>query len=415
MIFRKINVVLLILLILLSGCSSNTPIINEESKNEEEVAGENLGQQNEKTGDIVTDGVLTDSDDLIDMEEGPIGSSMDGDIHENSKEEKEGNTSENNIAGVGENISKNGEVEIVENKNENDNIVELIPMAQLPDLTLEPQSFVTPDEIEALRSVLLPVYHDTFRYQIREFREAYLSMDIGNTGNETLVVTDENLYFSIFDLEGNECAGSKVQGAPIHIAPGEIKRVVVTAEDPDASFVMLNLGGKEYSLTTPLFRALPNEQQDIVDTTPYNKSTMDGVVDGVPYVVATKAMEVIGNGKAKVVGNGLMVVENKKIGKIECSDDGFIALVRVKIANTSNEIMNIEKLTLTHADDMREVNSNDLIALGDKALPFTIKPNTIVEGWVPLSFDKNQYFYGINIHSNYGIFVLGDIQGYSIF
>ena len=74
-------------------------------------------------------------------------------------------------------------------------------MAQLPDLTLEPQPSIPKDELGGGKSLLIPMYHDTFRYQIREFRLAYLVMDIGNTGSETLVITDENLHFSILDLE----------------------------------------------------------------------------------------------------------------------------------------------------------------------------------------------------------------------
>lgn len=399
MIVRRVSIVLLALLVLLSGCSAKAPMANEETDNDEQEANiqleENLDQQNEKA---------VDSDDI--SESGK--EKTDESIPEDRIRETEGNTSKSNKEEAGEKENKNG--------NEKDNIIELIPMAQLPDLTLDPQPSITKEDMGGSQFLLLPVYHDTFRYQIREYRLAHLVIDIGNTGSETLVITDEDLFFSILDSEGNECAGSKVHGAPVRIAPGEIKRVVVTAEHPEAGFVFFNVGGQQYSLTSPLYRALPHEQKDIVDTTPYMRATQEGVVDGMPYVVARKAMEVIGNGKAKVMGSGLMVVENKEIGPIKAGDKGFIALVRVKIANTSNETMNIDKLILTHADDKVDVlREEDLAALGDKALPFTIKPHSIAEGWVPIKVEKNHFFYGINIHSSHGILILGDIQGYPIF
>ena len=393
MIVRRVSIVLLALLVLLSGCSAKAPMANEETDNDEQEANiqleENLDQQNEKA---------VDSDDISESGEGKT----EGSIPEDGAEETEGIASKSGKEGAGD--------------NEKDQIIELIPMAQLPELTLEPQPSISREEMGGSQFLLIPVYHDTFRYQIREYRLARLVMDIGNTGSETLVITDEDLFFSILDSEGNECAGSKVHGAPVCIAPGEIKRVVVTAEHPEAGFVFFNVGGQRYTLTSPMYRALPHEQKDIVDTTPYKRATQEGVVDGMPYVVARKAMEVIGNGKAKVMGSGLMVVENKEIGPIKAGDKGFIALVRVKIANTSNETMNIDKLILTHADDKVDVlREEDLASLGDKALPFTIKPHSIAEGWVPIKVEKNHFFYGINIHSSHGIFILGDIQGYPIF
>ena len=405
---RKIAIVLLSLLILLPGCSSsNAPGDIEESANGQEISsihtGEGLIQQNEKADD--SDVVESSTDNDI-SESGK--EKTDESIPEDRIRETEGNTSKSNKEEAGEKENKNG--------NEKDNIIELIPMAQLPDLTLDPQPSITRDDMYGTQFLLFPVYHDTFRYQIREYRLAHLVVDFGNTGSETLVITDEDLYFSILDSEGKDCAGSKVHGAPVRIAPGEIKRVVVTAKHPEAGFVFFNVGGQRYTLTSPMYRALPHEQKDIVDTTPYKRATQEGVVDGMPYVVALKPMEVIGNGKAKAMGSGLMVVENKEIGPIRAGDKGFIALVRVKIANTSNETMNIDKLLLSHADDKVDVlRKEDLAALGDKALPFTVEPQSIVEGWVPLKVESGHHFYGVNIYSNLGIFIIGDIQGYPIF
>lgn len=202
MIFRKMAIILLSLLILLSGCSLNTKTGIENSE-KEEVANiytdENLGQQNETADDLVTDRTAVDSD---------IGKNVEEDSSDSTIEEA---------------IPESDKDEAIEEKNEdgseNDSIIELIPMAQLPDLTLEPQKPFTIDEIVGYGvPMLTPVYHDTFRYQIREYTDhpARLVIDIGNTGNEILVITNENLWFFIMGAEGNQVAGSKVQGAPVH-------------------------------------------------------------------------------------------------------------------------------------------------------------------------------------------------------
>ncbi|HOK44249.1 MAG TPA: hypothetical protein PLD49_11390, partial [Thermoclostridium caenicola] len=187
---------------------------------------------------------------------------------------------------------------------------------------------------------------ETFRYQIREFTKhpARLVIDIGNTGNEPLVITDENMWYSILDYEGNEIAGSKLQGAPVSIAPGEIKRVVLTAQNPDAGLVFLELGGLSYTLDEPMFFPVLDDALDVDDTSPYYKYGFTINDDnGEPFIISMHPMQVIGNGRAKMVGCGLMVVENERIGPVD-KGDGFLALVKVRIANTSDEVMTIDRL-----------------------------------------------------------------------
>jgi len=207
---------LLCLLILLSGCSNDgSKKIEEPGKGEGSSsihAVEDLNPKNKNTDSPVGDN-----------------SQEEKNVNESAKTETEGNVAANNQAEADEKKSDDNDEKT--QKDLKNNIVELIPMEQLPELTLEPKRPYTEEETYGFGGVpmLTPVYHENFRYQIREFRDAYLSMDIGNTGNETLVIDDENLRFTIMDEDGNEVAGSKVQGAPVHIAPWEIKRVVVTA------------------------------------------------------------------------------------------------------------------------------------------------------------------------------------------
>src|SRR5690606_7649691 len=135
-------------------------------------------------------------------------------------------------------------------------VIELIPMKELPELNMDPQVPFTIEEIAGIggTSMLTPVYYENVRYWIREFTRnpSKLVIDIGNTGSETIVIDDSNIEFSILDDEGNNIAGSKVQGAPVSISPGEIKRVVVTARNPDAGYVHFEFGGAVGGFSCPV-------------------------------------------------------------------------------------------------------------------------------------------------------------------
>ena len=341
-------------------------------------------------------------------------SASESNIPENDAAEAEENAPENGTVETEEDTPGNNVVETEEEKNEGgnekNNVIELIPMAQLPELNMEPQTPYTIDDIISVgTSMLTPVYHDTFRYQIREFTKnpARLVIDIGNTGDETLVITDENMQFSILDSEGNDVAGSKVQDAPVSIAPGEIKRVGFTALNLDAGLVFLELEGLSYSLVHHFFFSVMDDATDVADTTPYYKYgyTMDDE-KGVPFIIAQHFRQVIGNGKLKAMASNLIVVENDRIGPLE-KGDGFLALVKVKIANTSNEVMTIERLFTRSGGAALDFTEEDMAVLGDKGLPFTIEPFSIAEGWVPFRVRDGRDGYGIVFYTNLGGFFWG--------
>ncbi len=447
MTFKKTAVILLSLSVFLSGCSSG--ISNKGSKKTEkgeeiadiqetvepenqepvgteirepvetdglepgEKTGESSGTQNVPAdvpapGDNSKEGKTSG---IKDADNGTKGTKTGDSNSEKSPTDQAGKKNTDNAAKESSNVESS--------KSNNDGLVKLIPMAKLPDLNMDPQEPFTLEEKAGMGTcMLVPVYHKTLRYQIREFTRnpSRLVIDIGNTSDKTIVITDENMYFSILDMEGNNIAGSKVQGAPVSIAPGEIKRVVVTAQNPDAGIVFFEFEQETIpSISVPIFRPFPNEAADVTDTTPYNKHAyITNDDEGNPFIVSQHPMQVVGNGKAKMVGCGLMILENEKIGPVE-KQDGFLALVKVRIANTSNEVMTINRLTSHGGGQIVDLTEKDLAVLGDKALPFTIKPHSIVEGWIPFKVREARDGHGIVFYTNLGGFILGYLQTYPVF
>ena len=58
----------------------------------------------------------------------------------------------------------------------------------------------------------------------------------------------------------------------------------------------------------------------------------------------------------------------------------YSPLVKVRIANTSDEVMTIDRL-ITSGGGLRVDFTEEDIPLGEKGLPYTIEPYSIVEGW----------------------------------
>lgn len=307
---RKVTIVLLFLLVLLLIVSVLT-FVNKEDK-EAFNEGDTIVEQVDPT---TTDSTETETEEPVPADENTNAESSE--VEKPTEEEtEEGVTPSPSEGNKGGSEKPKGEDTKPKDEGKGNNekgVVTLVPKAQLPDLNMGSQKSYSVDEAVGFGiGVLTPVYHDTFRYQIREFERARLVIDIGNTGSKTLVITDANLYFSIFDTEGNEVAGSKVQGTPISIAPGEVKRVVVTAENPEASAVCLDINGVSYTIGGLSYRALPHEEADVVNTKPYKYGEVIHDEEGRSYTMAGMAGEVIGNGDAKVMAVGVLPVDTIK-------------------------------------------------------------------------------------------------------
>jgi len=400
--FRKFAAIILVLTILLSGCGQTAT-----DGSQKETAGVHTDgsqdRENAETGYEDAGGSMTGSE----TGEDAVGTSSEG-------TSGNGGNSQAGVSTNGDDTAKAAE------ENDDGGVIKLIPMKELPELNLDPRVPFTIEEIAGIggTSMLTPVYYDNVRYWIREFTRnpSRLVIDIGNTGNETIVIDNNNMEFSILDDEGNNIAGSKVQGAPVSIAPGEIKRVVVTAKNPDAGYVHFEFGGAAGGISCPVFRPFANEAADITDTRPYNKhgQVWEYENEGT-FISAETFRQVIGNGKIKAMSRALMAVENDRIGPIE-KGDGFLALVKVRIANTSDEVLTINRLYVAAGGVYMDYTEKDLAVLGDMAMPFSAEPHSIIEGWIPFRVtEEGRQAYGIVFYTNLGNFIIDHLNTYPVY
>ncbi|GEM_PF-306823 len=413
---RKVAAIMLVLTILLSGCGQTAT--DSEGSQKEETTGVhtdgNRGRKGSGDGDedsveaMTSNGTAEDGEDTA----GASSEKAPGNAAANAEGDAAGNGREA-VNTAGDDTAKAAE------ENDDGGVIRLIPMKELPELNMDPQVPFTIEEIAGIggTSMLTPVYYDNVRYWIREFTRnpSKLVIDIGNTGSETIVIDDSNIEFSILDDEGNNIAGSKVQGAPVSIAPGEIKRVVVTARNPDAGYVHFEFGGAAGGFSCPVFRPFANEAADITDTKPYNKhgQVWEYENEGT-FISAETFRQVIGNGKLKAMSRALMVVENDRIGPID-RGNGFLALVKIRIANTSDEPLTINRLYVAAGGAFLDYTEKDMAVLGDMALPFTAEPYSIIEGWVPFRVTEGRAAYGVVFYTNLGNFIIDHLQTYPVY
>lgn len=236
-----------------------------------------------------------------------------------------------------------------------------------------------------------------FAYQVISMEPKKLVVDIGNTGNSPFTVDLNNLSFAVYDFSGNNISGSKIEGGTIVINPGEVERIVLTATHESSVNVDVTING------APLQIQCSSEfGEDITDTRPFDGESPLFLDQPVPVIEF--AGRVTGNDKFKAVSKGVIILEDQSFkGLPKLYTDGAYVLVNVKFANISNEPIELKTIRgvnynpTTDDYEVYEVQSETLDYLGEFALPMTISPNTIVEGYIPAVLVGNDY------NSNMGI------------
>lgn len=268
--------------------------------------------------------------------------------------------------------------------------------------------------------VVGPYYGDGWRMQVVKFRGNTAVIDFGNTSSKPLVISNDNVCYVLFGDGTDNISGSYIVGGPVTIAPNEIKRVTIKAKRQEAVSLYININGFDKFMDDIL------KSQSITDAKPFVAAMDDYLRRMTPNsadVLRVRNLETVsGNGKFKYVAESITLIANDHIGPFTKSTQpqGSLALVKIKIANTSNEVMTISKIrqnyfhTGSRSSKDIPIGDDTLKALGASALPTTIQPGEIVEGYMPVSFMGNEYLHGLVFDSNMGPFVIADIETFPL-
>lgn len=299
-------------------------------------------------------------------------------------------------------------------------IVEILPISGPKPLHLEPREPVRPVDIQQRYGTptVAPIYGEDWRLQVVSFKGNTATFEVGNTGSTNLVIDDSKMTYILFDVGGKNISGSHIEGGSVTIAPNEVKTVTIKAKDSRAVSILLNINGFETYLEDI------SKGEKIVDNKPYTAPMEDSErrIDTMPEVLRVQSHNVVsGNGKFKYVAEGVQLTENDNIGPLEKSkryDDAMLPLVKVKVANTSNEDMTIteirETFFLTDATGGIDIPLDAIQALGDSGLPLTIEAGEIAEGYVPFGFIGSEYSHGLAFETTLGPFVLGEVETFQV-
>lgn len=274
-------------------------------------------------------------------------------------------------------------------------------------------------------NLFIPTYEKNFGYQITHLEKLYVEVEIVNTGNSTLNVNNDTLGFVLYNQDGTNVSGSQILEGKGPLKPGEKRLVKVSASNPNTSIFTVALNGRENGQT--LAQGIVTKfagDAPMSDTTPlsvpYESNYYITGWEGLPkdewILTPTYNGLITGNGKIKVQSLGIKILENQSINglpQLKDSTGGYV-LVQYRLANTSNEVMTIDEILLSSIyPDIKDRSNDTSISLQanseifkelELAVPSVVKPNSIVDFYLPATYPTSDYLAAITVKTNLGVF-----------
>ncbi|MDG5786751.1 hypothetical protein QA612_04550 [Evansella sp. AB-P1] len=279
---------------------------------------------------------------------------------------------------------------------------------QRPSLSFEPYPSMNNVALsmQGALPMLTPLYRDSFRMifvekiATSEITEA--TFEIANTSTTPITISDENLYFDLSDFNDSESVISSIIDSPITIDPNDSKKVTVSTEAESVNTIYLNYD----NLHLPFFLT-DSPREFISDSTPLRTSSMPQ---------ATRMGAIVGDGKIKYQITEVLLTNNKTLGSIRLNEEGTIILLKLRVANTTDETLIMDYFSLCSSvieeneiTCKQEIDVAELEYLEVDTLPTSIEPNTIVEGYVPAAIYDPIQVSILSIKNN-----ISDIDAYHI-
>lgn len=302
--------------------------------------------------------------------------------------------------------------------NADDNILnEVKVMDRPPALTLETHEPLsdTEKQLKIGGSMLSPIYRETWRLQPIDYNYSSSGVsavfEFGNTGSTDIVITSDNIHFTLDADGGADLAKSKIVGEPIVVKPNELTQFTVTAEHPNAGAIDIRIEGQNHRML--FYQKDSYITEEINDTEPYvGPSNIDAIGPFSRYMFG-----VFGNGKFKIQTTEVIMTENKVLGDTVIPDGSMLVLVKVRLANTSDQVMNISKIQIGSINGDLETEVLYTGAFDEQLvpnqLPSKIEPQTIVEGYIPAIIKDSNELSDVIFESNLGPFEIQGVETYT--
>jgi len=262
-----------------------------------------------------------------------------------------------------------------------------------------------------------PRYFKTFRIQIGDISHDPIKgwrveFQLGNTGNSPIVLNSENARF--YMLEGAHPLSS-IEGGEVTIEVGEMREFAVLAANPMAGTIIMEI--QEESLT--IFLHAFRDREGITDVEPTTAGSVSIGGLNYPLVLLRSNYSIAGNGMFKAQAMYTVLLENENIGEFRRPKGGRMGLVAVRIANTTERPMTLERLFVGSVD-MRTEQRYEYSAyfeevkswLQERTIPSTILPNEIVEGYLPFIFANTYHLTGLSLRSSHGVLAIQSIESF---
>lgn len=240
---------------------------------------------------------------------------------------------------------------------------------------------------------------------------AYAEFEFYNATDKPQTLTAENLQF-IYDRGYGDFADSHLANAPVTVQPKSKTVLRVNTSYPEATSIQIKYRG------TDSFFDFNNSGPWIKDVTPLSADEIY-VMDN-SYVETLALHDVKGSKNFKIEPLGTVLVQNKQIGPLKKEAKGALGLVKVRIANTSNQQIKISRLIAGSMDfntgNFHSIDYplNALSQLGCKPLPTTIAPKTIVDGYLPFYLKDGNHVAAVYAETNVEDFQITSIETYDI-
>lgn len=240
---------------------------------------------------------------------------------------------------------------------------------------------------------------------------AYAEFEFYNATDKPQTLTNEHLQF-IYDRGYGDFADSHLANAPVTVQPKSKTILRVNTSYPEATSIQIKYRG------TDSFFGFGNSEPWMKDATPLSADEIY-VMDN-KYVETLALHDIKGSKNFKIEPLGTVLVQNKQIGPLKKEAKGALGLVKVRIANTSNQQIKISRLIVGSMDfntgNFHSIDYplNALSQVGCKPLPTTIAPKTIVDGYLPFYLKDGNHVAAVYAETNLEDFQITSIETYDI-